>query len=292
MRSSLCTFDSVKLGVTSVQSEARSSVVQITSKLIYEFRDWLVETGMPAATADSYANALKQICKRLPKDKAIRRGTLQELREKFQAEEYAPATINFYFCAANRLLEYCGCRELQVVGILPVVAAEQPELSRSEYLKLLTAARRLKKQREYLFIKLFATTGITISELVKLTPPAVRRGEFEVHQNRVQQVKHIPPSLQRELLDYAEKIGRIEGPIFINSKGTAPYRNDITTSISALAEPAGLPKEKCNPSCLRKLYLTTRQEIANSFEPFINKTYDDIVEKEQALIGWDLGSSF
>ncbi|MCD8100689.1 MAG: site-specific integrase [Oscillospiraceae bacterium] len=287
MRSALLTYDRTKLEANSAQSAARYASVHVTSSLIFEFHDWLIETGLSVGTADRYEASLKQIFNRLPEDQVIRCGTLQQVREKLQKEGYAPTTINLYMCAANRLLEYCGHRELQIVGDLPPDNAEQPELTRSEYLKLLDTARRLGKRREYLLVKLFATTGIAISEVSKLTVKAARQGEFEVCQNNVNQSKHILPGFQTELIDYAEESGRRAGPIFISKRGNALDRNSITILISALAEPAGLPKEKCNPICLRKLYLTTRQEIADSFEPLINKTYDDVVDKEQALIGWN-----
>ncbi|MCD8343271.1 MAG: hypothetical protein LUC19_02635 [Oscillospiraceae bacterium] len=290
MQDIILTFDGVRVEANSTQLKTQDSDPRLTLRIISDFHDWLVETGLPAASADSYENGMKQIYKRLPKDKTIRRGTLQMVREMFQAEGYASTTINSYISAANSFLEYCGHCELQLRGVLPRGDVEHPELSRSEYLMLLSTARRLKKRREYLLIKLFATTGITISELPKLTPPAVRQGEIEVYQNRVHKIKPISSSLQAELLDYAEENGRTAGPIFISQSGATLHRRIITVSISALAEPAGLPKEKCNPTCLRKLYLTTRQEIVDTFEPMINKTYDDILDREQAFIGWNFGS--
>ncbi|MCD8175335.1 MAG: hypothetical protein LUD41_05310 [Phascolarctobacterium sp.] len=207
------------------------------------------------------------------------------MRERLLEEEYAPTTINLYICAANRFVEYCGRRELQLVGDLPRDNLEQPELSRAEYLKLLVAARRLNRHRDYLLIKLFATTGIALSEVVKLTTLAVRQGKLDVCQNRIHKSMPIPSGLQTELLDYARAEGRVAGPIFITKNGNLLNRSSIRNSIATLAEPAGLPREKCNPSCLRKLYQTTQQEIEDSFAELVKRTFNDMIDKEQILIG-------
>ena len=56
--------------------------------------------------------------------------------------------------AANGYLEYMGAREFQVVDKLDAVADPQPELTRSEYLRLLSTARSLEREQVYLLVKL------------------------------------------------------------------------------------------------------------------------------------------
>ncbi|MCD8007767.1 MAG: hypothetical protein LUF68_02325, partial [Clostridiales bacterium] len=265
------------------QNSSVLSEVQLKSDIIFKFKDWLIENGFTKATAERYESALRQISIQLPSDKTIGRGTLQHLQDKLLMEGYAPTTINLYFSVANKFLEYCGLRELQFVTYLPIESVEQPELSRSEYLILLATARRLDKHRDYLMIKLFATTGIAISEVVKLSTIDVKKGKFTVFQNRVNKLVELPHSLQAELLDYARIEGRNAGPIFITKKGTLVNRSNITISIAALAEPAGLPKEKCTPICLRKLYQASIQEIEDEYDNMVKRTYDDMIDKEQML---------
>ena len=48
----------------------------------------------------------------------------------------------------------------------------QPELTRTEYLRLLQTARALGRERVYLLVKLFGTTGLTVQELEKVTVEA------------------------------------------------------------------------------------------------------------------------
>lgn len=54
-----------------VQNETQSSEVRLTAELIFAFKDWLLETGLPVSTAERYEAALRQIKKRLPKDHVI-----------------------------------------------------------------------------------------------------------------------------------------------------------------------------------------------------------------------------
>ena len=62
--------------------------------------------------------------------------------------------------AANSFLEWLGCREFQLTGRLSCGRDAQLELTRSEYLRLLSTARALRQERVYLLIKLFTSTGL------------------------------------------------------------------------------------------------------------------------------------
>ena len=45
----------------------------------------------------------------------------------------------------------------------------EPELTRTEYLRLLQTARALNRERVYLLVKLFGTTGLTVQLLLQQT---------------------------------------------------------------------------------------------------------------------------
>ena len=76
--------------------------------------------------------------------------------------------------AANGLMTYLGHRELQATAALPPPAeGERPELTRGEYLRLLSTARVLEKERLYLLVKVFGSTGLSVGELPRLTAEAL-----------------------------------------------------------------------------------------------------------------------
>lgn len=69
-----------------------------------------------------------------------------------------------------------GGRDLQLIGQLDTEEEIQPELSRTEYLRLLATARNLGRERTYLMVKVFALTGIRVSELNRVMLRAVGGG--------------------------------------------------------------------------------------------------------------------
>ena len=85
------------------------------------------------------------------------------------------------------------------------------ELTRAEYLHLLDTARVLGREPAYLLVKVFALTGISVSELPVLTVEAVRAG-------RVRDVP-LPEGLKSELLAYAARKNILSGPVFATRSG-------------------------------------------------------------------------
>ena len=66
--------------------------------------------------------------------------------------------------------------ELPLVSRLPLEdAGVQPELTRKEYLRLLSAAKAANRECAYMLVKLFATTGIAVRELPRVTVEAVKQ---------------------------------------------------------------------------------------------------------------------
>ena len=106
----------------------------------------------------------------------------------------------------NGLLDFLDLRECQVTAKLPMDKDEvKPELTRSEYLRMLAAAKANGDERLYLLIKLFATTGIGVQEIVNVTVEAVETGTVVTFPNRNRQELRIPPCVRQELLLYAKE---------------------------------------------------------------------------------------
>ena len=72
----------------------------------------------------------------------IGRGTLRQWREQLLDQGYSPSTVNTSVSAANSFLEWLGCREFQLTGRLSCGRDAQLELTRSEYLRLLSTPGR------------------------------------------------------------------------------------------------------------------------------------------------------
>ena len=258
----------------------------LTPELIDNFVSHLKEQKYIKGTVERYERDLKQFYANLPEDKRIYRDTLANYREKMLADGYAPRTANLCISAANSLFRYLGLKEYQLDNQLRPQNENLPEISRSEYLRLLHTARALDRECEYLLIKLFASTGITITEVPKVTVEAVEAGRIETQPSNNKQVIRLPHCLQKELLDYTARNGIYQGPIFLSRGEKAMSRTNITQKIHRICTMSGVPEEKGNPRCLKKLYQTTRAGIEANFDLLVEQAMERQMETEQESIGW------
>lgn len=243
----------------------------LTPELIDSFIAHLKEKNYIQGTVNRYEQDLRQFYADLPEDKCVHRDTLSRYREKLLANGYAPRTVNLRISVANSLFRYLGLKEYQLDNQLRPKNENLPEISRTEYLRLLRTARALGRESEYLLIKLFASTGITIQEVPKVTVEAVEAGRIETLVSNNKQIVRLPHCLQAELLGYAARSGIYHGPVFLSRGGKAMSRMNITQKIHRLCAVSGVPEEKGNPRCLKKLYQTTRAAIEANFNLLVEQ---------------------
>ena len=170
----------------------------------------------------------------------IGRGTLRQWREQLLDQGYSPSTVNTSVSAANSFLEWLGCREFQLTGRLSCGRDAQLELTRSEYLRLLSTARALRQERVYLLIKLFTSTGLPVHELEQVTVEAAGEGSCS---SRGGDAQRLPDCLRRELLDYARRRGSPPAPS-LSPAPAAPAAGPGSLSASAgSAQDAQVPRK-------------------------------------------------
>lgn len=254
---------------------------------IDRFIEELRRKGRKPDTLDIYRHSLNRLYDSLPADKRIFQGTLATWQRELIAGGYSLNTVNRVFTACNSWLDFMNCRQYQQAGYLETEDKLLPELTRKEYLNLLQAAKVKNKERTYLLVKVFATTGIHVQELEKITVEAVTAGRTVTAASGIKQTIRFPECLQRELLAYAKHKGIASGPIFITKNGMPMVRTNVTTDILRLSEFTQVPREKANPRCLRKLYQTTRESIEANLALLVEQTMDRQLEQEQLSVGWD-----
>lgn len=264
------------------------NAVPLTPETIGGYLEHLQAKGRAQGTIDSYSRKIKRLYRELPEDgKMIRQGTLRVWREELSQAGCTPAAINQFIVAANGYLEYMGAREFQVVDKLDAVPDPQPELTRGEYLRLLSTARSLGREQVYLLVKLFGNMDLPVQELGHVTVEAVRAGMLSVSYSCSKEIIRFPGCLCRELLDYAQSRGIRTGPVFLTRNGKPIDRTNVTVSIRRLCRAAQLPEEKGSPRCLRKLYQATREGIERNVTLLVERAQDRLMEEEQLQIGWD-----
>lgn len=258
----------------------------ITQEQILAFLDHLREKGSAPGSLEKYRRDLQSFYAMLPEDKRVERDTLARWRAALLEDGYAPRTVNSHISAVNSLLEYLKRREYQLPGQLEIPGGVQPELTRSEYLRLLSTARALGRERIYLMVKVFACMDLTVQELPKLTVEAVGEGRLVLGRGRNGRLVGIPACLREELLAYARREGAASGPVFITRAGGPLRRTSVTSSIRSLARDAQVSPEKCNPRCLRKLYQSTMAGIEAGVRLLVEQSHERLLEQEQLAVGW------
>ena len=242
----------------------------------------LRQKGRSSGTVEKYRRDLYLFYDALPDSKEIDRYTLPQWQARMTEQGYALRTVNSRVSAVNSFLEYLGRRDLQIIS-LEKPEDTQLELTRQEYLRLLSTARALEKERVYLLVKLFATVGCSLQELSAMTVEAARSGEIVIKAD----VYRLPRSLQTELLSFAKRNGISSGPLFVSKAGQPLRRTYVTDSIRKLCEDARVAPEKANPRCLQRLCRKTRETIKCELARLVEQSYDHLLETEQLTIGWE-----
>lgn len=238
-------------------------------------------------TLANYRRSLEGFFSWLPEGKRLQREKVREYQQ-YLSGRYTPGTVNMKMTPVNGLLDYLDLREYQVVEKVPEdTGAVKPELSRGEYLRMLSAAKQMEDERLYLIIKLFATTGIAVQELDKVTVEAIQQGNAVTYPNRNREVIRFPECLQKELLAFAKENGFQSGPLFRTKGGKPLSRTTLSNMVPRISPYAQVDVEKCTPRCLQKLYAETWKTLEANVSVVLQMTYDRMLEQEQVTYGWE-----
>ena len=269
---------------------AAPAELTVTWEEVCRYLDSLAARGRRRETIQVYRPKLEAFYHFLPEDKRVAADTLELWRAALLREGYSPGTANTHVSADNGLLAYLGRRDLQLIGQLDTEGEIQPELSRTEYLRLLATARNLGRERTYLMVKVFALTGIRVSELNRVTVRAVEEGRVLTACDGRAQYVLIPACLRKELTVYLRRVGITAGPVFVTRSGRPMRRTQVSGEIRTLCRDARVDGDKSNPRCLRRLYQVTQERIRDSVQILAEQAHERMLEEEQLTVGWEQGS--
>lgn len=246
----------------------------------------IAKDGYKRETIRSYQSILYAFYEMLPDSKRVGPATLAGWSAAMREKGYKPRTINVRISSVNNLLKFLDLREYQLPQCMVPAGEAQPEISRNEYLRLLSCAKILGQECVYLLTKLFACTGLNVENLPLLTVEAVQAGFINTSDGEQREI-HIPTHLQAELTAYIRRSGIRTGPVFVTRTGKRISRTSVTASIQRLARDARVAPEKCTPRSLRRLYQTTWESIQANYMPLMERSYAQLLDGEQLVIGWE-----
>ena len=162
--------------------------------------------------------------------------------------------------ALNKLFAFLGRQDCRLRG-LPVQRRlcrdEGRELTQGEYKRLLTAARRRKRERLLLAMEAICATGIRVSELKFFTLEAVKAGKAVVTNKGKTREVYLPGKLCKRLREYAKAHGVISGPVLVTRGGQPLDRSNLWREMKALCREAKVAAGKVFPHNLRHLFART-----------------------------------
>lgn len=229
----------------------------LTENHLQSFEQHLYSEEKSAATIGKYLRDVRAFFA-YTGTQAITKEIVLAFKNRLVEENYAVGFINTMLASLNSLFNFLGWQDCKVRNIRQqrqTYCAEDKELSKDEYMRLLKAAEN--QPQLCLIMKTICGTGIRVSELQYFTVEAVRRGEVTIRCKGKTRTVLIPNQLKKMLLQWARENRISEGAIFITRNGKPVNRSNIWAQMKKLCEKAGVKHTKVFPHNLRKLFART-----------------------------------
>ena len=211
-----------------------------------------------AGTLEKYRRDLTAFSRWLD-GRTVTKETAADWKTHLLNSGYAPRTINSMLAALNSFFRFMDwhikVRFLKIQRQLFREASR--ELRRSEYDRLLAAAREHGQERLALLMETLCATGIRISELQYITLEAVRRGRADISLKGKIRTILIPRKLAKKLLAYARATGIRGGEIFRTRTGRGLSRRQVWYELKRLCRAAGVAPSRVFPHNFRHLFAQT-----------------------------------
>ena len=229
----------------------------ITVSVLERFRIYLIENEKSTATIEKYLRDVRRFASRVTGP--ILKQTVIDYKAQL-GQEYATASANSMLASLNSFFRFAGWLDLCVKQFKmqrQTYLPEEKELSKTEYERLVNAAKQAGNERLCLIIQTICATGIRVSELSYITVEAAQHGEAIVRCKGKTRAVFIVRGLRTLLLRYARQSGIAAGPVFVTRSGKLVSRTAIWRDMKALCQQAGVSPQKVFPHNLRHLFART-----------------------------------
>ena len=231
----------------------------LTDKLVAEFSAHLKNEEKSQNTTEKYLRDVRMFAAHF-RGTEITKEMVIAYKSKLLAEHYAVRSVNSMLASLNSLFTFLGWSDCKVKSMKlqrQIYCPEEKELTKSEYMRLVNAAKQKGNERLNLLIQTICGTGISVSELQYITIEAVKCGEAVVSLKGKTRSVFIVKELQKKLLRYAAEQKITTGAIFITRSGKPMSRTNIWREMKSLCEQAGVNPQKVFPHNLRHLFART-----------------------------------
>ena len=230
----------------------------ITDDLIEKFKDFLVNEEKASATLEKYMRDIKAFSEWISGSELEKRKVLDY--KEYLIGKFAPASVNSVLSSLNSFFEFNNWHEMKVKMLKiqkQIFAQKDKELSKTEYERLLDAAKAKSNQRLYLLMQTICSSGIRVSELQYITVEAIKLKKATINCKGKMRIVILSKELCGMLTEYAKKQKIESGSVFITKTGKPLDRSTIWKMMKALCESAKVSKYKVFPHNLRHLFART-----------------------------------
>ena len=234
---------------------------KLSPRHLVSFREYLIREEKSTATIEKHLRDTNGFLE-YAADREITKELAVAYKAELQKKNYAIRSINSMLASINSLLDFLEWTDCKVKTLRcqrQTYCAEEKELTKSEYLRLLEASQ--KNEQLNLVIQTICGTGIRVSELRYFTVESVNRGEITVQCKSKTRTILVPGKLKKLLLNYAKHCRIQSGTIFVTKNGKPMDRSNIWAQMKRLCTAAGVNPTKVFPHNLRKLFARTFYSI-------------------------------
>ena len=227
----------------------------LTPKIIKHFKIHLQNEERSENTIQKYIRDVKALME-FTGGNEITKDTVISYKE-YLKENYRIRSVNSMLASANALFCFLGWQDLKVKSVKlqqQIYCPEEKELTKAEYMRLVSTAKQKGNERLYLILQTICGTGIRVSELQFITVEAVKSGEAIVSLKNKTRTVFIVRELQRKLLNYAKRQNITGGMLFVTRTGKPMSRTNIWREMKNLCEQANVNPQKVFPHNLRHLF--------------------------------------
>ena len=230
---------------------------KLSEESILAFRDNLILEEKSIYTTEKY---LRDVCAffRFAGAKPVTKELVMDYKKALVGAGYAACSVNSMLASVNSLLPFLGWGDCKVKNLRvqrQTYCAEEKELSKAEYLRLLEASG--KNTQLSIVLQTICGTGIRVSELRYFTVEAVQHGRITVSCKSKTRTILVPGKLKNLLLNYARQHRITAGPILLGRNGKPLDRSSIWRQMKQLCKSADVAPSKVFPHNLRKLFART-----------------------------------
>ena len=229
----------------------------INQRQIQQFSQYLAQEEKSIATIGKYLRDIQAFC-RFVGGQSVNKELVIAYKKQCMEQGYAVRSINSMLASINSFLGFMGWLDCKVKNIRlqqQVYSAEEKELTKEEYLRLLEASKG--KEQLNLVLQTICGTGIRVSELRYFTLEMVRTGTVTVNCKSKTRTILVPGKLRKLLVDYAKRNKIVGGVIFRGKNGRPLDRSSIWRQMKQLCKCAHVAPSKVFPHNLRKLFART-----------------------------------